>query len=381
MITHTDEFNITKNTKVFNREKAEKKFTKYKKQSLVLSNTYKKLDDTMDKSVIRLVDFGKVAKEIFDCGNYIKFRKNKYTGEMHLVEGFFCRKRLCPVCAYRKETKNFYQTLDIISQGEFKDKEFVFLTLTVQNCKADELKNTIKRMLSAFAKMTDNPITVFRKAFVGWFRSLEVTYNQYRHDYHPHIHILAAVEKDYFQKSNKYYFSKDRLQQHWQKFLKCDYLPIVDIKKVKEKHNSTNENVERNKAIAEVAKYTCKPVHYINNTEVVECLTLALRRVRCNAYGGLFRKVWQRMNMPDPDADQSTKYTKDYVKKLSLDLDFVDVIFRWIHQNSAYIVKDESEESDKKVIRMRKPVTVRELMLYHRAIDGGETVVIINAGD
>jgi hypothetical protein len=64
-----------------------------------------------------------------------------------------------------------------------------FVTLTVPNCKDDELNDTVDSLLKSFS----NVIRVVRerkKLLVNGIRKLEITYNANANTYHPHIHIL-----------------------------------------------------------------------------------------------------------------------------------------------------------------------------------------------
>ena len=52
----------------------------------------------------------------------------------------------------------------------------MFLTLTVKNCRGEDLKSTIQMLLKGFDRMFRR--AVFKKYVLGFIRSLEVTYNE-----------------------------------------------------------------------------------------------------------------------------------------------------------------------------------------------------------
>lgn len=159
----------------------------------------------------------------------------------HITGANFCKQRLCPVCNYRRSTMMWHKINQIVS--EFKDNEFVFVTLTVRNCKGEELNKTINHMLDSFKRITNR--RTWRKNFIGYVRGLEITYNATKDTFHPHIHILVATSENYFKSD---YVDIHTLRSWWIESARLDYFVQVNIEKVKNKE----------KAVAEVAKYAVK---------------------------------------------------------------------------------------------------------------------------
>ena len=94
-----------------------------------------------------------------------------------------------------------------------RKKEIIFLTLTAPNVSAEELNDEIKHYNHSFKKLMERKEV---KAIVkGYARKLEITYNEERDDYHPHFHVLIAVDKSYFN-NNRLYISRDRWLELWQ---------------------------------------------------------------------------------------------------------------------------------------------------------------------
>jgi len=239
----------------------------------------------------KLHDAHKKAHKLRMCGSQLVY--GIYEDESYeLLAGYFCQLRLCPQCSWFRATRIFDNVYQIITDKEFSGKQFVFLTLTVRNCKGENLEYEIVRLLTAWRKLTDNKSKPFRKAFLGTFRALEVTYNKHTEEYHPHLHAMAAVDPEYFRKSNKDYIDHDRLIKLWREACELDYDPSVRIQRVK--------NTSK-KQVAEVAKYTVKSADYISRPEVVAVLDPALHRKRLIAYGGLFKTVRTKLNLPDED--------------------------------------------------------------------------------
>ena len=325
-----------------NSEKFVDKYSEKKKMTNETAATYLKTN---------LDDKEKIARNLRLCGTTLEFAREIGDGTMHLIGGYFCQKRLCPMCAFRRSLKTCYNIISIIQEPEFQNLEWVFQTFTIKNCKPEDLKLTIKRLLNAFARMTDNKNSAYNKQFVGWFRSLEVTYNAEDNTYHPHLHVLACVKKDYFKKTNGGYFSQDKLQKHWKKFLNkatytetvkkrlvtnghelivvpekavrkfepIDYFPVCHIEKV---------YGEEYQSIAEVSKYTVKAVDYSGNPEVLERLTVDLERVRCTAMGGIIKQVAQRLKLEDNEL-AGLDDTKSFREKLIDNPAFTLMLLKW----------------------------------------------------
>lgn len=233
----------------------------------------------------------KKASYLRNCSNQPVFYIDPETNESKILTNFFCRQRLCPMCSWQKAKKTFSNIFSVISDIEFKDLKYIFITLTIKNCKSDELSNNLDILFKGWRRLTSNKKQPFRKIFVGMFRSLEITYNSETNTYHPHFHILCAVRKEYFSKENKDYLNQDKLIKIWKKACNLDYKPSVDIRKVKN---------EEYKAVAEVAKYTVKSSD-IESAQVLKILDSALFRRRLISYHDLFKEVKAKLELEDED--------------------------------------------------------------------------------
>jgi len=266
-----------------------------------------------------LPDKDKKAFKLRLCGKTLVYAENPAGGEPIQISAMRCGLRLCPSCSWIRAHRIFENIYNVITSHDFVGKQFIFLTLTVKNCRGEFLESEIERLLSAWNKLTkDGRHDGFRKSFDGTFRSLEVTYNKLTKTYHPHIHAMAAVEPSYFRKSNKNYIGQARLRELWRDACGLDYLPQCRIQRVK---NTTN------KQIAEVAKYTVKSADYISRPEVVQVLDPALHRKRLIAYGGLFREVKKRLDLPDED--RLEEFPRQTVEELMRNPYIRKIIFEW----------------------------------------------------
>lgn len=237
------------------------------------------------------------SSRLRECANWLEFSVDE-NGNKKLSNANFCRVRLCPICTWRRGLKIFAHTKAIMDEMK-KDKEYsyVFLTLTVRNCKGENLQSMIDTMFTAWNRLMNRKAIKF--TVKGWYRGLEITHNvnslsDSYNTYHPHFHCVFAVNQRYF-KSNEY-IKQSEWTNLWQQSLQSDYEPIVDVRRVKG---------DTAKAVSEVAKYAVKDADYIIpddwdlTIDTVRLLDRVLNKRRLVAYGGKFKELHNRLNLDD----------------------------------------------------------------------------------
>lgn len=229
----------------------------------------------------------KFGDRVYDCAELLRFMyvDDLTTGEskLKLNNANFCRVRLCPVCQWRRSMAwraRFFQNLPRLFE-EYKNLNFIFLTLTVKNIDINILSEQLKIMNSAWNKLRLRKD--FSKAIKGYIRATEVTKN--KNDAHPHFHCILAVNKRYFTKKENY-ISQSKWCKLWKECLKIDYIPVVDVRKIKVK-----ENEIESKAIVETLKYTTKVEDLISDKDWFLTLTDQLANKRFIATGGVFKEI------------------------------------------------------------------------------------------
>lgn len=243
----------------------------------------------------------KKAVRLKECAKTLIFRLYP-DGSKKLHGMTSCRVRLCPVCAWRRSLKVYYNSQRIVDYiNRQYGYSYIFLTLTVKNCEGEALAGTLSEILQAWGRLTRlDPVTAVCK---GWYRGLEITHNvelntEGYNTYHPHIHALIAVPKSYFTDTRRY-LSQERWTELWKQSARLDYTPIVDVRRV----YGTD-----GKAIAEAAKYAVKDADYIIpedwdlTIETVRLLDKALDKRRFVAYGGVMREVKQILALEDEES-------------------------------------------------------------------------------
>jgi len=113
--------------------------------------------------------------------------------EGETVTGSYCKNRWCTVCN-RIRTGILIKTYKPVLES-WEDKWFV--TLTIPNVPADELRTALNEMQTEFSRVNVQfRVRYHRKKgnkLLG-FRKLECTYNPARDDYHPHYHVIVKGE-------------------------------------------------------------------------------------------------------------------------------------------------------------------------------------------
>lgn len=98
----------------------------------------------------------------------------------------YCNTRVCHICTRIRTAKLMNGYVDQLMKLE----NIEFVTLTVPNCKADDLDLVVDKILKSIVRIIKN----FREKKgikVSGIRKLEITYNVFTDTYHPHLHLLV----------------------------------------------------------------------------------------------------------------------------------------------------------------------------------------------
>lgn len=267
--------------------------------------------------------YGKKAEKVCDCAECLAFRRDKETGRLRLYQAYFCKVRLCPMCAWRRSLKIAYHNKLIVEEANRQYKPaWIFLTLTVKNVEGDHLKQTITDMMQGFRKLFQ--YKKVKSGTLGFFRALEITKNHEENTYHPHFHVLIPVKRSYF--TGKSYIKQAEWTSLWKRAMKLDYTPIVHVQRVKGKkgidaeaiEKEVREAMEEQKAILEISKYPIKDTDVIRGNEVTEenldtvyYLDGALVSRRLIGYGGILKEIHQELNLTDAEDGDLIRIEED----------------------------------------------------------------------
>ena len=241
--------------------------------------TEKKLKNQLLQTLVSKHVSEKTLERVKDCNTFLFMVGDKTMEKTKLHRSNNCENRFCPMCAWKKARKNALK-ISILMQHlkESEDKEFLFLTLTARNVKAEELNDEIKHYNQSFKRLMERKTV--KQAVKGYVRKLEVTYNKERDDYHPHFHVILAVNKSYFTDKN-YYINRDKWLELWQKSTKNPLITQVDIRRVKHTDNK--------KEVSEIAKYSAKDSDYLQDETIFDTFYKTLSGKRLIVYSGLFK--------------------------------------------------------------------------------------------
>lgn len=211
-------------------------------QDLQLAESLKKI--TLHKLIAEKINIAQMLEQtnrierIEVCGSMLKFLKerNVVSEEIRrrLVKANFCKYRFCPMCQWRKARKvcrevlGRLRTIDEAHNGV----ALLFLTLTIKNEPLTELNRTIKHLSQAFQRLQQSK--QYKDAVLGSIRAIEfLGDNTEQGECHPHFHCLLVVRKSYFKKSD--YINFEEWTALWQRSLRVDYRPIINVQRVKPK--------------------------------------------------------------------------------------------------------------------------------------------------
>ena len=301
----------------------------YKQISQFLAKSMADNPEQFSKNKIALVESCSSMLGFLEC-------KKDETHPKKLEMANFCKDRLCDGCQNRRALRGFAVTTKILHviRDQHPGYQYIFLTLTVPNVQLSQLNQEIDLMFEGWGRLVKR--TEIRKVIKGYLRSLEVTYNHERDDFHPHFHVLIAVSGKYFK--GKDYIKFERWQQLWKEARRLDVNPSVDVRKVKA--NLTEEEKAAGidaitKACAEVCKYSLKSwstkarvssarlekmgkdLEYgmeghiwlrgtpEETSKVVGELHSIMKGRRLMQYGGLMREVKRDLNLKDGEEDDA----------------------------------------------------------------------------
>ena len=305
---------------------------KIMKNQEILENEFKFLEKPTKKK-LKMQDFLEKIKDkvsekmklsIFECGDIIGFLKSK--GEkIRLHGGRFCNNRFCPMCSWRKARKDGYLLLLLFSiVQKVMKKELIFLTLTAPNVVGSELKKEIEDFNKSFERMSKTKD--FKSICKGYIRKLEVTYNEKENTYHPHFHVVIAVNKSYF--TDKTYISRKNWLEMWQVAKRDKSITQVDVRKAK---------LDDMKGVYEMATYSAKASDYLVSNEVFDIFYGALKNKKIITFNGIFKEILINL-----------KTTEKYKNLLEAENEVYDkqLWFTWSEKNYKLFRVDDIPETD-----------------------------------
>jgi len=239
-------------------------------------------------------NYKKESKQVRQCASYLVFSHQEHiqTAErrLKLKNADFCRFRFCSTCNWRRNLNINRELLQALEAIEAKiSVKYLFLTLTIKNPKTNDLKATVKHLNESFKRMSLTK--QYKDTILGHFKALEILGDETAGgEVHPHLHCILIVNSSYFQ--GKTYISQAKWSEMWQKALRVDYTPVVDVRRIRPKKTKNGKQLTAlQSAVFEVAKYSVKHTELTSKSdeEFVSILEQT-KRMRFFATGGILKK-------------------------------------------------------------------------------------------
>lgn len=308
-----------------NNIKTNKNQEKNKKNKNTLTENLEKLEKLKQKKeferfmkILKISD--KKLKRVQECSSKINMISNAEKTKGMLSGGEFCNDRMCPRCSKRMMKKKAIEIIKLLAVAKQKyDYEFIFLTLTAPNVKAEMLDAEIKDFNKSFERMSK--IKDFKACSNGYMRKLEITYNAERNDYHPHFHCIIAVNKSYFKSKN--YISRKKWLEMWQSAKRDKTITQVDVRKI--------ELLEF-KNIYEIATYSAKHKDlYDNGAKVFEVFYKVFKGKKVFAYNGIFRDL-KKLEKTNPEEFEDIEMFQELKETM-----VQKIFYEWREENKKYL--------------------------------------------
>lgn len=264
---------------------------------------------------------------ISECGDYLDLMTDVTGTHIKVAHGSYCHDRWCPICTSRRMYRNmiklqtiteFLRTdpddhfLPVSDLPLFKtlyDKYgynqywFVWVTLTVRNVKGADLYDTVRRINKAWKRLYQSKN--FMHGFNDGFCCIpECTYNPDTDTYHPHLHVLIAVRRSYFNKYN--IMRQSELLELWKRSYRDDSINSfgADIRRVDPQTAVLNIMQQKKDSLTSVAEYMNKiDISYLYSWDTYKWISLAYHCIQEFHFSGVFRMAAMLY-----DADLLTDY-------------------------------------------------------------------------
>lgn len=251
-----------------------------------------------------------------DCSTFNQFIATKDQQTKKLVASNSCKNRFCPICMYRKARKDGLMLSVLMKAIRIENnQEFLFLTLTTPNVKADGLKAEIDRFNHAFHKLFRRKRV--KKSIKGYVRKLEITYNKERDDYNPHFHVILAVNQSYF--TSRSYINHEEWLTMWRECTGLIGITEKGTDEITQLHiTKVRKGVGKNSkgtAISEIAKYSAKDSEMLLSEDIFNVFYYALKGRQLLTFNGLFKEYKKKFDNKKLE-EYFDKDTNEYYYKL-----------------------------------------------------------------
>lgn len=258
------------------------------------------------------------AERVTNCAQVLEFArdlpKKELPSQLKLKHAWFCRVRHCPVCQWRRSLgwqARVYQALPHMVK-DYPGIRFLFMTLTIRNCKITELRSTLSLMGRAWDRLTKLRCW----PGLGWVRSVEITRGRHG-SAHPHYHCLLMVRPMYFGGG---YIHQREWSLLWQQCLRSNYTPVVDVRVVVPDHKLARRKTlgpcDIWGAVVEILKYSVKPSDMVKDHKWFLTLVDQVWKTKAVVIGGVFKKYLREREPEDLTAEPGEESPEAVAERL-----------------------------------------------------------------
>ena len=266
-----------------------------------------------------------------DCGTFLTYKYCPDCGKSFISSSNLCRDKLCPTCSWRLSLKRFAEMCCTINAlGDYNLSCAGFLTLTVKNCKPENLRYTIKKMNEDWNRMLAG--RRMRVLIIGWARSLEITYNKETNTFHPHFHVIVLFEDLISEGELNKMFRKA-----WANACRLPYEPITDFRLIdRYKESIATDNDKIFNAILETFKYSVKDSELSDMPiPVFRQFVLAIQGLRFVSFGGIIKQARKELGLKESEQDDENDI--DLAKdKCTCGAELLKVVCQWSFTERQY---------------------------------------------
>ena len=319
-------------------------------------HTLNKTQSQLLARILKHLQYLNQAKRTDECNSWKMFQAcaANIGHPKKVIAANYCKDRFCSTCQWLRSRRTFKQAMSI---GEHilihePTTRFIFLTLTVPNMSLDHLGDSITTMMESWNRLTQRKRV--KDTILGYHRSLEVSYNPQRNDYHPHFHSVLAVPASYF--SGGKYINKAEWLALWKQSAKDERINQVNIKAVKPKDMTAEQEAEFLETLRELEEVKDLPEH--EQQQRVKMTKMSGGFAECCKYG---LKEWSLSKMgKDGKRKGATLSVKDerILRRaiMNAEIDFGLPGHIWIRENI--------EETAKVFEQLRNALSHRRLVQH-----------------
>lgn len=278
-----------------------------------------KTDKVSEK--MKLVGYYARGERMANCSDIVTYQLCPECGEFHVKRANLCRDRFCPICSWRLSLQRFGAMSRVMTalQCGYPEYKYSLATLTVKNCSADKLSETLFAMSSAW-HLAINQRRV--KAFVvGWARSVEITYNQETQEFHPHFHCILMTPPQSL--------ADYALLAEWEKACEKKGLKTC-IKAQNTTEIQAKDGEKLIKSILETIKYALKTDEMTNiPLKKFRSLVDGISKKRLFSSGGLIKEYMKNCGVTVAEMENATEENKDLVICNKCGTETLEIIYKW----------------------------------------------------